>query len=640
MTHFTTAQFDANLPPAALGRGRREVQFTAARKEHDESRNKDRVAGAKRTETRRRNAATKTAAGNQPGPRVTNDAAAGLAQPPVSSRGPVTAPRLPHRPAETPRSSGPSTAAPPSMHHPLTTPRQSFPATPTPNVTHMTKVSTGFPPPLRLPLQMVATNPRPSYTDFSQLDTSPTPSFPSTTPATQRTPTDMDWLSNLTPSMRVTLLASLRPTMLAPSQWNSMVPSDDGDGGSSQLETFDDDQLSIGETYDKDHVEIPPDDAEAEPSWSQNLDDNEADDDGDHSSAGGALECTMWSIEPLYQRKRKRRAVPQSPEEEDSDSGDDSSKEETGETDIPPKKKKSQKSRSIAVLPADHQRICEAAFDKLKIELTLHKPFPVGSRRAGRHKAQTDEFSELILRVWTNTAFDLDLPGVKPTPEDIKLIRLRVPQFRSGVKVTARLFVATEYGLVDVMAMPNPTPERIKQQIEKNRARVQEIIKTYVHEDPDNVGPETMFRHIIFQHIFTGYWFGSNDNDRAFYFNNLTQVALVTLALIICAARCAIDEWSTGRFVNKKFSHENYFKTYQSILTSLKVWKKHSETQVEEHGATRNLTTETLQGLLYNARLASDKPEGDSDEEEEEEEDPFGLNEIFASVASSNPGPA
>ncbi|KAJ7651805.1 hypothetical protein B0H17DRAFT_1215190 [Mycena rosella] len=464
----------------------------------------------------------------------------------------------------------------------------------------MTKVSTGFPPPLRMPLQMVATNPRPSYTDFSQLDTSPTPFFPSTTPATQRTPTDMDWLSNLTPSMRETLLASLRPTMLAPSQWNLMVPSDDGDGGSSQaqnllqLETFDDNQLSIGENYDKDHVEIPPDDAEAEPSWSQNLDDNEADDDGDHSSAGGALECTMRSIEPSYQRKRKRRAVPQSPEEDDSDSGDDSSKE----------------------------------------------PFPVGSRRAGRHKAQTDEFSELILRVWTNTAFDLDLPGVKPTPEDIKLIRSRVPQFRSGVKVTARLFVATEYGLVDVMTMPNPTPERIKQQIEKNRARVQEIIKTYVHEDPDNVGPETMFRHIIFQHIFTGYWFGSNDNDRAFYFKNLTQVALVTLALIICAVRCAIDEWSTGRFVNKKFSHENYFKTYQSILTSLKVWKKHSETQVEEHGATRNLTTETLQGLLYNARLASDKPEGDSDEDSEEEEDPFGLNEIFASVASSNPGPA
>ncbi|KAJ7687503.1 hypothetical protein B0H17DRAFT_1203567 [Mycena rosella] len=447
----------------------------------------------------------------------------------------------------------------------------SFPATSTPNVTHMTKVSTGFPPPLRLPLQMVATNPRPSYTDFSQLDTSPTPSFPSTTPATQRTPTDMDWLSNLTPSMRETLLASLRPTMLAPSQWNSMVPSDDGDGGSSQaqnllqLETFDDDQLSIGETYYKDHVEIPPDDAEAEPSWSQNLDDNEADDDGDHSSAGGTLECTMRSIEPSYQRKRKRRAVPQSPEDSDSDSGDDSSKEETGETDIPPKKKKT-------------------AFDKLKIELILHKPFPVGSRRAGRHKAQTDDFSELILRVWTNTAFDLDLPGVKPTPEDIKLIRSRVPQFRSGVKVTARLFVATEYGLVDIMTMPNPTPERIKQQIEKNRARVQEIIKTYVHED-------------------------------LFYFKNLTQVALVTLALIICAVRCAIDEWSTGRF-------------------------KHSETQVEEHGATRNLTTETLQGLLYNARLASDKPEGDSDEDSEEEEDPFGLNEIFASVASSNPGPA
>ena len=44
-----------------------------------------------------------------------------------------------------------------------------------------------------------------------------------------------------------------------------------------------------------------------------------------------------------------------------------------------------------------------------------------------------------------------------------------------------------------------------------------------------------MFLHEIFQHVHTAYWFGNNDNDRAFYFRDKTRVELVTLALIIVA---------------------------------------------------------------------------------------------------------
>jgi hypothetical protein len=41
-------------------------------------------------------------------------------------------------------------------------------------------------------------------------------------------------------------------------------------------------------------------------------------------------------------------------------------------------------------------------------------------------------------------------------------------------------------------------------------------------QDPDNITPESMFLHGIFQRVYTGYWFGTNENDRAVYFKDKT----------------------------------------------------------------------------------------------------------------------
>jgi hypothetical protein len=65
---------------------------------------------------------------------------------------------------------------------------------------------------------------------------------------------------------------------------------------------------------------------------------------------------------------------------------------------------------------------------------------------------------------------------------------------------------------------------------------------------------------------------------------------------------CAIEEWSTGRWENKEFSHKAYFKAYQGTLTGLKKWMDHSEKQVREHGAACNTTIETQERMLRVAR--------------------------------------
>ncbi|KAJ6622114.1 hypothetical protein B0H10DRAFT_1944946 [Mycena sp. CBHHK59/15] len=273
-------------------------------------------------------------------------------------------------------------------------------------------------------------------------------------------------------------------------------------------------------------------------------------------------------------------------------------------------------SRSRAALPRFPQTIkdiCNLAFNHLKIELTHHIPFPVVVGHGPTGRSQTDEFSELILKAFTNTAFNLGLEHVKPNPEDIKL-------FRSGVKVIASLLVPAAFNLVDIKTLPNPMPACINAQLEKNRAG-----------DPDNISPETI------------YWFGSVDNDRAFYFEEKPQVELVTLALIIVTLNwssqvlCAIEEWSTGCWENKEFTHKAYFKAYKNTLSGLKRWMAHSEKQVKENTPC-NTTIKVQEQMLRVARAASYKPE--EDPEQEDDRDMFSLEEMFNLASGGNVGTA
>ncbi|KAJ7084765.1 hypothetical protein B0H15DRAFT_951263 [Mycena belliarum] len=373
-----------------------------------------------------------------------------------------------------------------------------------------------------------------------------------------------------------------------------------------------------------------------EPSWSQAPDVDE-DLDG-QPPAVSSLEFSTRDVEPRFNLKRKSRPsqhrVVEDPEDDDEHSDEDDS--DTAEAEMPRKKK--QKSRSISAVAADHREICEAAYPKIKIELTHRLPFPTTDiRRTGPRQTQTDEFTELILGVFTDAAFELELDDVRPTLEDIRLIRSRVPQFRAGIKILARLWVPAEYKLVDIKTLQNPTPASIEAQLEANRARVKMLLMTYIYKDPDNIGPETMFCNAIFQQILTVYWFGALENDRAFYFDTMTQVELVTLALIIVAVLSAIEEWATGRCVAKQFTHKSYFAAYKDILKSLRKWQAHSDKQVAEHGATRNMTADYQEELLRTARaLATNQPEG-REEEGEGEMDMFSLDAMFA-LAAANSG--
>ncbi|KAJ7219896.1 hypothetical protein B0H12DRAFT_1078496 [Mycena haematopus] len=502
--------------------------------------------------------------------------------------------------------SSPSTTATPSPIPHSTTPQQ--PRMPLQPI--MVNSSPAYMPLSQTPraaLQPVMGNSSPAYIPLSQLANS-------TRPQNQGPPRSHpgdDWIAGLSDSQRAALLASLSTPSMAAGD-NQNMP---------HLSSFDDDgPLSddgpLGQGLGSDHLGPQAGPGTDEIPWSYIPDEGPR--DSDDPAPVSSLETTMRTIQPRYQQKRKRR-----PDTAVEVRGDSSEVEESGE----PKKRK-QKCRSISAIPANHQKICQLAYDYAKIELTHRMPFPVSAGRQRHSVAGTDQFTELILKSFTDAAFDAELEEAEPSREDIVLIRARVPQFRCGLKGVARKLVPGTYGFISIASLKNPTPELITATLEKNRALVEKLINTYIYTDPDNITPQTMFLNDIFQHVLNDYWFSNERENYSFFFKDMTRIELVTLALIIVAVLRAIQEWSTGRWESRRFSHQNYFKAYTATLNGLKSWMQHSEKQVKEHGAPTNLTVDLQERMLRVARATL----YDREEEAPQEgaEDMFSLKAMFA----------
>ncbi|KAJ7748265.1 hypothetical protein DFH07DRAFT_775726 [Mycena maculata] len=554
---FTPAAFNANVVPVQE-RGLRQSLVTEGRAEHDRKQEADAAAGRKRNETHGKNLAAN--AGLQPRP--TQPTPATTRQMPVSSQTGRT-----HL-QPTYHSLSPQTPQTPPLQ------MQQTPQIPSnlcrPNLTslHLTDTPTpSAPPQPRRPLQPLSHNMGVSYPDYSQGSSSPAPSTQPSPPLPQ-----LDWWNTLNPEAQARLLATLNRDAMAAQGDAGLLGSDDsyGDQGIiyplprrfadavdisdplNDIGTFpslfafsnDDATDHFDKDRDAQHEEDYEGDAEsehnyAEPTWADPI---PADNDG---SGSEPLPFTTQTVEASHQRKRKVR--------------EPAGKENDGDTaaDEAPSKKKKKASRSIAALPEEHQKICEQAFTLIKTEITHGIPFPVAGRRTSKADpaANDDDFAKTIQRQSSDHSPTPPLTPVfrKPSPPArtwpwYVLIRSRIPQFRSGIKKTAQLLVPETYGLKHISSLANPTPELITTTIEKNRKHVQEIIKTYLYK------------------VLNGYWFGEKEQDRAIYFKDKTHVELETLALIMVAVRCAIDKWTTGRWVLKVFSHNAYYTVYQKIL--------------------------------------------------------------------------
>ncbi|KAJ7442840.1 hypothetical protein FB451DRAFT_1438002 [Mycena latifolia] len=336
------------------------------------------------------------------------------------------------------------------------------------------------------------------------------------------------------------------------------------------------------------------------------------------ADATSLLKVTMRAVDPAHVRrlaKRRHRESQAASNTAAASSSPPSDAESDSDQAPPKKKKKNQASRSIKVIDADLQEICEVAYNYLKIYLTNILPWPRVGRAGG--PATTDDQFEVLLLLGT--------------------VRSRISQFRGGLKVLAVLFVPDIYGFQDIQKLKNPNPENIAKVIAENRALVAQLKTTFHFLDPQNpTAPNTMCRNRIFQILLGAYWFRKDADNRAYYFKGRTQLEWETLAFIASAVLCGIDHYKTGRFAKVSFDAREYYPHYKKILAGLREWESFYETQAAKHN-TRNLALELKEAMLRDARAAA---ENDASEDEGGEDTEDGFFSMAMFTANQVPTPA
>lgn len=344
---------------------------------------------------------------------------------------------------------------------------------------------------------------------------------------------------------------------------------------------------------------------------------HESENEEDHLEKGTddasrrGLQITMCSVEPKSVKKRKRaqRKKDRAARRAQSDTSED------GDSDHQVHRKK-KKSRSIKTFDEETQSILSVAYELCKQKLTLENPWPNDPKSDILAEDQLDEATEIAMHAWLEAWEKLELEEERePGMDELQHICGRISQFRGQLRDHARIEVIEEYGFVNPKRINNPTPENLEAVRERNRALVASIKNSFWYTKPSETNlPDSMYKNAIIQNMLNLNWFGSGTFRRASFFAGQTSLPLVTIALILTAVLCAIDEWRTGERVTIPFQRDAYLRHYQKFLRNLTRWKEWSATQQ------RDLTSELQESLLYNARAASGEGTPTSDDGGDDDE--------------------
>ncbi|KAJ7439719.1 hypothetical protein B0H11DRAFT_2354759, partial [Mycena galericulata] len=579
-TAFAASDFAQNQPQQ-VGRTHRVSAQTEAYTRHRAQLEKNAQSGAQRTETRRRNQAARPDVASLPPttpshPNLpTTPTVATIVQP--QSATPATA----VQPQSTPRSHLQQHA--PGMSRPVLHPIQQLgQSTPSP-VLPVRGFTTSTP--LLLPLQRLQNDFQPRYADF-QGRARPTVTEPGRGLVSAMDPAVLDNMLSMLeasgytiPPMERTPELTLDPALLRHDNDGSRLDSSGYDG------TRDDDgrDALIGrDAWNSSDYQGPSQD---DPGPEQ--DEGPQSDDGGHHNAQSLLEVRMHDV-PVHQRRprRPREAVP-SADTSDLDEEEQRPKQRRrreSSTTGPTKEKKragrTQPSRSISAVPAARQPIVKAAYTRIQERIIVDSAFPVDSP-SGRPGEDDDEFGNMVIYSFEDANDGLELPDAgRPTSAEKNLIRARAPTARLSFKDAAKVLAPAAYGFVDLQTLSDPTSDKIADAIQANRDIYEKIEQTWFYMNPFDANvPDSMYRHPILQGTFNIACFGEHSRRRGHYFSDMEGIPLVTLALIVAAVKCAIDEWKTGRRVDKSFDYDPYAQTYNDALKHLTGWVSFSATQ-------------------------------------------------------------
>ncbi|KAJ8495209.1 hypothetical protein ONZ45_g12953 [Pleurotus djamor] len=237
-----------------------------------------------------------------------------------------------------------------------------------------------------------------------------------------------------------------------------------------------------------------------------------------------------------------------------------------------------------ATMNPQRRRIFDLAVTKFRVKLLFVNAFP-DSITAMKFA------SEAWYQAFNSLQITLNYLGLtNPTDEELDLIKTRSSQFRGQVVTIARNTTGPFYGL------QKATDQAV---INTNRETVSKLLNrfSFVYQNPDNrEEPGTLFRSALIPLVLNVSCFNKKEHSEGLHDGTTTNfITLPSIALVVTAINCALDEWKTGIKVDGQFSAKLYEAIYQKHLKYLKDW--------EEYSSTRSRATDTLRNMLYHQAL-------------------------------------
>ncbi|KAH7904196.1 hypothetical protein BJ138DRAFT_1119639 [Hygrophoropsis aurantiaca] len=178
--------------------------------------------------------------------------------------------------------------------------------------------------------------------------------------------------------------------------------------------------------------------------------------------------------------------------------------------------------------------------------------------------------------------------NIRLTPAIHKMITKRTSHVRSELKTKARALTATFFAF---------RSGGHKSTIVRNRQRAEDLKEKDLFAYLDTELRKGLYKTEIIQLVLNDMWFTNRLDEGILYHEFFNPIPVETIALILTAIECCIDEWATGIKEDIKFSAAAYGSVYRAHLSSL--------TKFGEHTKKYNLLEKLSQRLHTNARFYS-----------------------------------
>ncbi|EPQ49844.1 hypothetical protein GLOTRDRAFT_51519 [Gloeophyllum trabeum ATCC 11539] len=166
----------------------------------------------------------------------------------------------------------------------------------------------------------------------------------------------------------------------------------------------------------------------------------------------------------------------------------------------------------------------------------------------------------MAMEAWTAACKAKNL-HVEFDEDALKLITTRASQVRGELKTKARPLAAYEYNLREGKGQDG---------VRALRDKVEALLdgSTFVFKDP--VGRTGLYQHPIIQALINEMWFANKKDEGIVHSEFFSpRIPLVTIAMVLTAIQCSLEEWQTGQKTDIPFTETAYSSHFENHLRAL-----------------------------------------------------------------------